>query len=98
MYSHERRRVLELGREREDEPWNLRDRDAHGLLGGGQHDEPRQRHREQEHPEGQVGAGEASARRRRCRRRGRRRVGLLAGPCRRRRGVHGGHGSLFVSG
>jgi len=90
-YSHERRRVVELGGAGEEEPRDLRDRDAHRLLGGDQHDEPRERHREQERPQRQVGAGEEAASARRRRRRGRR---LLAGLRRRRGDVHGGHGSL----
>ena len=66
--------MVELGGAGEEEPRDLRDRDERRLLGGGQHDEPRERHREQERPQRQVGAGEAASARRR--RRGRR---LLAG-------------------
>ena len=93
MYSHERRRVVELGGAGDEEPRDLWYRDADGLLGGGQHDEPRERHREQERPQGQVGAGEAAASARR-RRRGRRRGGGGLAGLRRRVDVHGGHMAL----
>jgi hypothetical protein len=81
-YSHERGRVVELGLHGHDGPQHG-DGEQHGLLGGGQHDERRQRHREQERPQGQLRAGEAARRSGGGRRRG------LAGL--RRRGVHGGH-------